>query len=316
MINFTKDMLFSKDKILIISLLLFSLALNAQYYPQYSQYMFNGLAINPAYAGEKDVLNLAVLYKNSQFGGGIEGAPVSQTLAADFPLPNLNVAVGVLVFNDLISQIRTSGAYFTYCYRLNFEQLGRLSFGIQAGFDLQREDLRKIVTLQPNDPHFTSKSYSTFMPNVGVGTYFQNKKFFIGASFPKLLKYYPQSAENYKEELTFSNFMLYGGKTFTTRKGLKIKPSTKMRLTQATKTGLSFDLNCNFVILNDLIELGASWRTVDTFVAMVGVKINSLYIGYAHDYAIKRVTPINSSHEIMLRYDFSRKVVAISPIFF
>ena len=143
------------SKILIILLLLLAgITCRAQYHPQYSQYMFNGLALNPAYAGSQEVLSLAALYRSSQWGNSIEGAPVTQTFSGDFPLRNPQLAFGLLVFNDKISIFRQTGAYLAYAFRVRAGK-GKLSFGLQAGFDLQREDESDIHIIQRPDQLFS-----------------------------------------------------------------------------------------------------------------------------------------------------------------
>ena len=318
---YTKDMSNSGGKILysVIKLLscsvigcLLTVSAMAQHSPQYSQYMFNGLALNPAYAGSKEVLNIAAIYRSSQWGSSFEGAPVTQTFAGDFPLQNPNLALGLMIFNDRINIIKQSGAYFAYCYRISTGE-GKLSFGMQAGFDLMREDQTNIITLQPDDPMFNFESNNSFMPNVGVGTYYYTSNVFAGLSLPQFLTYSPQSAGSYKAKPTLTNTMLYGGTIIPVSRDFKLKPSTLMRF---TGKGILIDFNCNVIMFKDLLELGVSWRTGTTFVALAQFRINSLYIGYAHDYAIGKPSAINASHEIMLRYDFKIRVKAASPLFF
>jgi len=284
----------------------------AQHHPQFSQYMFNGLALNPAYAGSKEVLNIAAIYRSSQWGSSFEGAPVTQTFAGDFPLENPNLALGLLVYNDRINILRQSGVYFAYCYRVSLGA-GRLSFGLQAGFDLLREDQKNIITLQPNDPMFDFESHNTFMPNVGVGMYYYTPRFFAGLSLPHILTYSPRSADSYRGRPTVVNTMLYGGMIIPTGRNFKLKPST---LARYVGTGMLLDINCNIIMLRDILEFGVSWRSNNTLVAMAQFRINSLSIGYAYDHAIGKPSAINTSHEIMLRYDLRIRVQAASPLFF
>ena len=303
----------SKDsKIFFILCLLAVTPCRAQYHPQYSQYMFNGLALNPAYAGSQDVLNLAVLYRSNQWGKSVEGAPVTQTFAGDFPLRNPQIAFGLLVFNDKISIFRQTGAYFAYAFRVRTSNEGKLSFGLQAGFDLQREEGSDIFTIQNPDPLFDLKKHNTFMHNVGAGVYYHTSKYFAGLSLPQFLAYSPNSADSYKGKLTFLNTMLYGGIVIPTDHKYKIKPSA---LLQYVYKGILVDLNCNFIFFDDRIELGVSYRNGSTLVAMAQFRIYSqLCLGYAYDHAIGKPSVINTSHEIMFRYDFKIQIKASSPL--
>ena len=310
---FTKDMWYSKDsKILIILCLLAVAPCRAQYHPQYSQYMFNGLALNPAYAGSQEVLSLTTLYRSSQLGNSIPGAPATYTFSGDFPLRNPQLALGLLVFDDVISIYRQTGAYFAYAFRVRAGE-GKLSFGLQAGFDLQREDGSRIDIFQKPDPLFDFERHNTFMPNVGVGAYYYTSNFFAGLSFPQFLAYSPNTANSYSGKLTFVNTMLYGGMIVPVNRDFKIKPST---LLQYVGKGILFDLNCNFILLKDRLDLGISYRNNTTLVVMTQFRINSqLCLGYAYDHAFGIPSVINTSHEIMLRYDLKIKVKAASPLY-
>ncbi len=297
--------------LVVLCLLMAGITCRAQYHPQYSQYMFNGLALNPAYAGSQEVLSLAAFYRTSQWGNSVDGAPSTQTFSGDFPLRNPQIALGLLVFNDKISVFRQTGAYVAYAFRVRAGE-GKLSFGLQAGFDLQREDETGATLIQNPDPLFDLEMHNSFMPNVGVGAYYYTSKYFVGLSLPQLLAYSPNTADSYKGQLTLSNTMLYGGIIIPAGNDFKIKPST---LLQYADKGFLFDLNCSFLILKERLELGVSYRSSSTLVAMAQVKINQLRIGYAYDYALGKPSVINTSHEIMLRYDFKFKVKAVSPLY-
>jgi type IX secretion system PorP/SprF family membrane protein len=272
--------------------------------------MLNGLAINPAYAGSQEVLSLALLHRNSQLGNSVEGAPVTQTFSGDFPLRNPQLALGMLVYNDQISIFRQTGAYFAYAFRVKAGE-GKLSFGLQAGFDLQREDQSRITVFDPGDPFFDGNIHHSFMPNAGAGAFYYTSKYFVGLSFPHLLKYIPQKSVSYQPELNIPNTMLYGGIIVPTEYNFSLKPSA---LLQYTETGFLVDLNCNVGFLRDKLELGVSWRNESTLVAMAQFRFQSFCLGYAYDCAIGKPSAINTSHEIMLRFDFKIIVKAVNPI--
>jgi len=307
-------MWYSRDSkyLIILCLIVAGITCSAQSRPQYSQYMFNGLALNPAYAGSQEVLNLATLYRSSQWGNSMEGAPVTYTFAGDFPLHNPQLSLGLLVFDDIISIFKQTGAYFAYAFRVKTGNEGKLSFGMQAGFDLHRENQTKIFVLQPGDPMFDLEMHNTFMPNVGVGIYYYTSGFFAGLSLPQLLAYSPNTADSYKGRLTASNTMLYGGIIVPVNRNFKVKPSA---LIQYAGKGILFDINCNFVMFRDKLELGASWRNSSTLVALAQFRINSLCIGYAYDHAIGKPNALNTSHEIMLRYDLKIRINAANPLY-
>lgn len=305
--------------ILTVCLLLAGITCSAQYHPQYSQYVFNGLALNPAYAGSKEALNLAVLCRSSQWGNSIAGAPATYTLSGDFPLQNPQLSLGLLLFDDLISIFRQTGAYFAYAFRVKTGDKGKLSFGLQAGFDFHREDGSMVFLIDEDDPSFPKEKFSMFMPNAGVGSYYYTSNFFVGLSLPQIISYSSRKENTtnnydyppYKCKPIFSNFMLYGGTTFPLNQNFKIKPSA---LLQYPGKKLLLDLNCNFAMFNDMFEIGLSWRNNTTLVAMTQFRYHSLSFGYAYDFSIGIPSAINTSHEIMVRYDLKIMVNAINPL--
>ena len=296
---------------MIIFLLMVGATCRAQYHPQYSQYMFNGLALNPAYAGTQEVLNIATLCRNSQWGNSVNGTPVTYTFAGDFPLRNPQLALGLLEYDDFINILKQTGTYIAYSFRVRAGE-GRLSFGMQAGFDLQRENQTRLILIQPDDPMFHLEKHSAFMPNAGVGVYYYTDRFFAGLSLPQLLAYSPNTADSYKSKLTLSNTMLYGGMIVPAGRDLKIKPSA---LLQFVGNGVLLDMNCNFLMFREILELGVSWRNSSTLVGMAQFMYQSFWLGYAYDFAIGKPSAINTSHEILLRYDLKIKVKTASPLY-
>jgi len=220
------------------------------------------------------------------------------------------LALGLLVFNDKISIFRQTGAYFAYAFRVQAGP-GKLSFGMQGGFDVHREDATHVFLLDPRkDPLFEPEVHNTFMPNVGVGTYYYTPNFFAGLSLPQFLKYSPNTADSYKGKPAFSNIMLFGGLIVPINSKFKLKPSALM---QHAGDDFLFDLNCN-ALFREMFELGASWRSNNTLVGMMQFRFQSFCIGYAYDFPIGKPNAINTSHEIMLRYDFKIIVKALNPL--
>ena len=157
----------------------------AQQDAMYTQYAFNALALNPAYAGSRNnVLNATALYRRQWIG--IEGAPETQTLSFDMPVNEKRVGLGVQFFNDKIGITKTTGAYASYAYRIEMEN-GNLALGLQAGMTNFRADFTSVAlnTGSPTDPAF-SENINKFLPNFGAGVYFNTDRFYVGASVPHL----------------------------------------------------------------------------------------------------------------------------------
>ena len=276
--------------------------------------MFNGLAINPAYAGCQEALNIAALYRSSRLGKSVEGAPVTQTFTGDFPLRNQQLSLGLMVFNDKESIFKHSGAYFAYAYRVNVGK-GKISFGLQAGFDLRHEEQGNLTIIENPDPSFDLEIHNKFMPNVGAGAYYHRSNFFAGLSIPHILSYSPKirTPDSYKSKPSLSNTMINCGMVIPTGIGFKFRPST---MVQFTGRKVLYDLNCNFILLNEHLELGVSWRSSDTVIALAQIQIAQLSIGYAYDHALVKASVINMSHELLLRYNLKIMVKAASPLYY
>lgn len=291
-------------------LLLFVTFCKAQNNPVYDQYQYNGLAINPAFAGSRDVMNLAVLYRTQW--SKMPGSPVTQTLAGDFPMKNPQVALGLLLVNDKIGLYKQTGVYGDYAFRIKTRK-GKLSLGLQAGFDYIREDETQLTVIESGDPMFNMEKHKLFMPNVGAGVYYYSSRYFAGISVPKLFYYAPSTADTYKGKPALRHIMLYGGMMFPVARNFKLKPSTLWRFGQE----FLFDLNCNAVFLpNELLEIGVSYRSSNVWVAMAEIRINPQFcVGYSYDHAMGQANITNGSHEIMLRYEFRFRVNAENPLY-
>jgi len=146
-----------------------------------------------------------------------------------------------------------------------------------------------------------------------VGTYFQRSNVFGGISLPQLFKYTTDVAKAYNASLTLNSLKLYGGTIIPAGKDFKLKPTT---LIQFTGNGMLLDVNCNFILMQERLELGLSLRTSGVLVALAQFRVNQLRIGYSHDYGIGKPSAINTTHEIMLRYDLNFRVNAVSPLHF
>src|SRR5262245_53368020 len=103
----------------------------AQQDPQYSQYMFNLLAINPAYAGSADRMSLKALTRHQWVG--FEGAPTTQTLTAHSPLLFESLCMGGTLMRDEYGPVTQYGFYVDMAYRVIMGNDARLAFGLKGG---------------------------------------------------------------------------------------------------------------------------------------------------------------------------------------
>jgi type IX secretion system PorP/SprF family membrane protein len=285
-------------------------------YPVYSQYLHNGLLINPAYAGSREVLSL-FLSGRLQWAG-IKGAPVSETVSLHSLLKNDRVGLGLTGQFFKYGFSKSTSVYTDYAYHIRLLN-GKLAFGLKAGFDMSNTDYTGILLTNPNDPAFKTNDKPYYLPNAGAGMYFYGKKFFIGAAVPSFLSYVKNSTGKVSFK-ALSDFDLYisAGALITIAPSFKFKPSVFLDYSVQKTKKMQIDLNGNFII-RDLVWIGGSWRASEQVaVGILQLQINpQIMFGYSYDYPIGRMnTYSKGSHEIVLRYEFSYKVSAANPRYF
>lgn len=308
-----------KKLILIITAITANLTVLAQQDALYTQYMFNTLAINPAYAGSRNVLSATALSRTQWVG--IEGAPRTQTLTFDAAMPNKKVGLGIQVFNDVLGITKTTGSYLSYAYRLKMGK-GTLALGVQGGVANFRADFSSVIlnSGSPIDPSFSS-NINKLLPNYGFGIYYNTDKFYLGVATPHLLdnRFTDENsvlvtngliAKQYLHLFVTSGVVLDLGQDF------KFKPSFLFKGVMGAP--LQLDINANLWI-KDRVSIGAQYRTRDAFSGLFEVQVSDqLRVGYAYDHTVSKLAKYNSgSHEIMVRYEFgySRSRV-VAPRYF
>jgi type IX secretion system PorP/SprF family membrane protein len=281
-----------------------------QQHPLFTQYMFNGLLINPAYAGSQESLSLSALVRKQWVG--IEGAPSTQTFSAHTPLRKEKISLGLILMNDYIGVSHTYSINGIYAYRITMKKGGHLSAGIQTGVTRVHSELSSLPTKDPNDPAFASDLVSPFMLSIGAGLYYYTHKFYTGLSVPNLMgnsmsKFYHSNVFPQKRHYLFTT-----GYVFNLSPNLKMKPSTLVKLIEGSP--LQVDLNTNFLI-KDVLWVGCSYRSFSSlnFIAQIQVS-NQMTIGYSYDNGLSKFHSfVKGAHEIALTYNFkffSSKVVS------
>lgn len=293
----------------------------AQQEPQYSQYMFNMMAVNPAYAGSRDVLSITGLYRNQWVG--LEGAPVTQTLTADMPINKEKIGLGLSLSNDQIGLVSTRSITGVYAYRIRFNKKGTLAFGVQGGVVYFNGEYSRMV-LNPNntsDPAVPN-DYVRYAPVVGTGVYYTTDRFYVGLSVPNLIKYtlvdqrINAVATDEKRAMKFRHVFFMTGYVVPLSPSVVWKPSLLTKFVAGAP--LSFDINSNFWFY-DRFAVGASYRTGSAILGMAEFQVTPQFrLGYAYDYGTNPLQRFNSgTHEIMLRYEFSlNKSRILSPRYF
>jgi len=287
-----------------------------QHTPLTSQYLFNGLAINPAYAGSRDVLSATLTHRQQWVG--FDGAPVTQNISVHTPVKRSKVGIGLMVFNDRIGVSNETGILANYAYRIKMPNKRKLALGFGAGVSLYRAKWSQVATQDGNDPSFAADTRGAARPNFSAGVLYQNKKWYVGASVPFMLAHrYDVVDRTYRlsEERIDLEPMITGGYVVTLNDEFKVKPTSLMRY--RISSGLQGDVSAN-LIYRDKVWLGASVRTGDAIIGMVEVLPTPQWrVGYAYDAGFSRINAYHrGSHELLIQYEFGYRIRVRDPRYF
>ncbi len=286
-----------------------------QHTPLTSQYLFNGLAINPAYAGSRDVLAANITHR--QQWAGFDGAPVTQTLSIHAPLARRKVGLGLMLYNDRIGVSNETGLFSNYAYRMRFGKK-TLSLGIGAGLTMLRANWTEVALQNMSDQSFSANTRNAVRANFSAGVFYYSKSWFMGASVPFLFSH---SYEANQPTLTIvesslqAQPMLTGGTVIELNKDLKLKPSTLLRY--RVESGLQADISSNLII-KDKVWAGVSYRTGDAVIGMLEILPTPQWrVGYAYDMGLSQINRYHhGSHELMLQYEFGYRIRVRDPRYF
>lgn len=297
-----------KNIYIILLIVLAGFTANAQQDAMYTHYMFNTLAVNPAYAGSRDALTITGLHRSQWVS--FPGAPKTQTLTLHTPIFNGNTGLGFSVINDKIGPTNTTSFYFDFSYRIKVSKKAKLAFGLKGGLNMMNHNLTKLSLDQSNDPAFIQDVKSNLLPNFGFGMYYYTDKFYAGISIPKLLENdFKTNSTGGTTDLASEqrHYFLILGSVFKLTDEIKFKPTGFLKVTNAAP--IEGDITGTF-IFNDRFWLGAMYRTGDAVGLLAGLNItDQLALGYSFDWSFVNTTMTynGGSHEIMLRYDFIYK---------
>jgi type IX secretion system PorP/SprF family membrane protein len=283
----------------------------AQQDAQFTQYMYNTINVNPAYAGSRGALSMFALYRTQWVG--LDGAPVTSTVSMNTPLNESNLGLGVSLINDKIGPTTENTISADLSYTIPTSETWKLSFGIKATANLFDLDANKLTNVDP-DPSL--QNYSKFSPNIGAGIYWHSDNAYVGFSIPNFIetnRYDNNEVAIFKERISY---YLIGGLVFDLSDSVKFKPAFMTKMVEGAP--LQVDLSGNFMFY-DKFMLGVSYRWSAAMSAMVGFQItDGLYIGYGYDKETTHLDNTNSgSHEIFLRYElFKNNDKITTPRFF
>lgn len=290
-------------KLIMFSLCFISLIqVKAQQEQMYSQYMFNMLHINPAYAGNRAANNITLMYRKQWIN--INGAPQTATLSWDRRQDESNVGYGLEIYNDQLGVEKTTGVQAFYSYHIPFDN-SFLALGVSAGALNYTGAFSEVNAMTSGDAMFQS-DVSGIKPTAGAGALYATDRWYAGFSIPAL---FPTkiNVENsgYVQTVGGDNhYFLTGGYLFTLSPEVKLKPSILMKAVKGTSLQEDFNLN---MWIEDLLCLGVSYRTQDAVIFMFELQLTEeLRFGYSYDYTISDLKEYSKgTHEFMIRYEFN-----------
>jgi type IX secretion system PorP/SprF family membrane protein len=290
-----------------------TVGLSAQQGVQYTNFMFNKLGLNPAYAGSHEVPCLSAIHRSQWIG--FEGAPTSQSVNFHTPIFGKRVGFGVNLQHDQIGPTDSYWANLSYAYRMPIKK-GTLSLGLQASMRSYQVNLADARAIELNDPAVMTGDANKILPNFGVGAYYLSDLFYAGVSIPYVVK----------NDISFYDG-LNGNSDFAREEphvyamaGMKVPVSKKVALKPAllvkyvADAPIDLDIHASF-IFNDMIGVGGTYRLGgfdysggDSFDALVHVNFGKFKIGTAYDFSLSQVKEYqDGTFEVFIEYCMKKK---------
>jgi type IX secretion system PorP/SprF family membrane protein len=301
-----------KTKLFSFALVLTSMFNFAQQDAQFTQYLYNTININPAYAGSRGALSILALHRTQWVG--LDGAPVTNTFSMNTPFNESNLGLGLSIVNDKIGPTQENTISADISYSIPTSETFKLSFGMKATANLFSLDVNKLNPVD-NDPSLHDFN-NKFTPNIGAGIYLHSDKAYVGFSVPNFIetdRYNDNEVAIFKEKI---NYYLIGGYVFDITSNIQFKPAGLLKIVQGAP--LQADISGNFMFMEKL-TVGIAYRWSAAMSGMVGFQISEgLHIGYGYDLETTHLDKYNSgSHEIFLRYElFKNNNRMTTPRFF
>ncbi|MDP5077219.1 MAG: type IX secretion system membrane protein PorP/SprF [Nonlabens sp.] len=299
----------------------FAKALMAQQDPQYTQYMYNPITINPAYAGNRGVVSIMGLHRSQWVG--LDGAPRTQTLSIHSPIADSRIGLGLSVVNDEIGPANETYAATDFSYTIPVAQDAQLSFGIKGGVHVLSVDFTRLATFNPGDPRLLENIENRLSPTVGIGAYYHTQRLYLGLSTPNLLQTNHFDSSNDNGATTFiaqerTHIFASAGYIFDLNDNIQFKPATLIKMVSGAPVQL--DVTGNF-LFNEKLNVGAAYRWGAAVSGLVGFQISEqMLLGFAYDRettALGNAVFNDGSYELFARFElFNKYDRVITPRFF
>jgi type IX secretion system PorP/SprF family membrane protein len=274
---------------------------NGQQRTQYTQYMFSGLVINPAYAGADDALSATFIDRHQWVG--VDGAPSTQTLTLHGLNSKKRVGLGLTISNDKIGIHQNLTAQASYAYHLNVAAKSVLSFGLQGGVFHVRSDYGSLVSSGTPDPKLNGVRINELFFDMGAGIYFRSPRLQAGISAPELLTKSSSINDTTSISLKSTNLLGFLKYRFALSPTWSMEPAVLLKYFH--NVPVSVDASLLFVYKNVLAG-GASYRRNESIACLLKINVTrQLQLGYAYDSPLRQTSGLsNGSHELMVQYLF------------
>jgi type IX secretion system PorP/SprF family membrane protein len=297
----------------------------AQQDASFSQYFFNPLYINPAYAGSRGIFSGAMVYRTQWVG--MQGAPVTESVGMHGMIPGSNVGLGLQFYSDNVGPLTTTDVSAIFAYHLHLGETTRLSFGIEGCMDNVNISFNKISIENTTDPSYNNNSSSAWVPDANAGLYLYKEKFFAGFSVRHLMQpnFGAQADNGSGDAIFYRTYYLTTGFVSPLSDNVGIRPSILAKYVQGAPVDVDLDAS---LIFHDKLYIGAGLRT-DKRIDISGMDnalvlsfeydiANRIRFGYSYDFYLSHsVNYMGATNEIMLGWDiFSNKTKMSSPKYF
>lgn len=293
-------------RLLITLVLITTFSGQAQQLPQFTQYMYNTISVNPAYAGSREVLSIVGLHR-SQWAG-LDNGPETQTISLHSPLKNDKIGVGLSFINDQLGYENFTNLYADFSYTINLNENVELAFGLKGGFTQYKID-DELIIVEGSDPGIGGIR-NRWEPNFGAGFLLHTNKWYVGLSTPRLINTDHNNLEVSGIKYGIVDrvgYYLTGGYVFDINNSIKFKPATLIKATRGAP--VSYDITANF-LFNEKFWLGASYR-VNEYSGALGALVDfqvskNFRLGYAYEHPFSDVSQhSNGTHEVLLMFELN-----------
>lgn len=292
--------------------------------PQFSQFYAAPMYLNPAFTGNTVLGRISANYRHQW--PSVSGAFVTQTVAYDHYLDDINSGLGLLVIKDQAGSGRLGITSFggAYAYQVAISRKLSLGCGLGGAY-VQRS--ASISQFRFSDQIVTGESTSTDGVQNEKATYFDvnsglvlySSKYWIGVAGHHLNS--PNESISGGTSPVPMKFSVHGGRVFLIQEEEKNQPIRSLTVAMNYKTQGKFNqLDLGFYYNHHPMVIGVWYRGIpilkgrpgyannDALIFMLGYQTKTFRIGYSYDLTVSRlITHTGGSHEVAIGYEFAPK---------